>query len=82
MAVAIPFLANLAGLVGGIALPATLVYPCFVRLGIKKPKVYSPNWWLHLVLGVLGIMLTGLSIAAGFYVVIDDGIKVSFFKPL
>ncbi|KAK1419364.1 hypothetical protein QVD17_28530 [Tagetes erecta] len=82
LAVAIPFLANLAGLVGGIALPVTLAYPCFMWLRIKKPKVYGFSWWLNWVLGVIGMILSGLLIAAGLYVVIHDGVKFNFFKPV
>ena len=81
VAVAIPFLGSLAGLVGGIALPVTLAYPCFMWLKIKKPKVFSPTWWLNWVLGVLGSALSGVLIAAGLYVIIDTGIEVSFFNP-
>ncbi|XP_050370590.1 lysine histidine transporter-like 8 [Argentina anserina] len=81
IAVAIPFLGSVAGLIGGIALPVTLVYPCWMWLKIKKPKKYSVSWWVNWVLGVLGMGLTGVLIAAGLYVVIDTGIKVSFFKP-
>lgn len=82
VAVAIPFLGSMAGLVGGIALPVTLVYPCFMWLLVKKPKVYSSQWWLNWGLGVLGTILTGLLITAGVYVVIRDGVKLNFFKPV
>ncbi|CAH1423455.1 unnamed protein product [Lactuca virosa] len=81
VAVAIPFLASLAGLVGGIALPVTLVYPCFMWIKVKKPKFYSFQWWLNWGLGILGTCLSGLLIAAGVYVIIDNGIKFNFFKP-
>ncbi|XP_059643763.1 lysine histidine transporter-like 8 [Cornus florida] len=81
VAVAIPFLGSLAGLIGGIALPVTLAYPCFMWLKVKKPKVYSPIWWLNWGLGLLGMGLSAVLIAAGVYVVIDTGIEVSFFKP-
>lgn len=69
------------GLVGGLSLPVTLVYPCFMWLKIKKPKMYSGMWWLNWVLGVLGIGLSGILVAAGVYVVIDTGIEANFFKP-
>ncbi|XP_076958637.1 lysine histidine transporter-like 8 [Bidens hawaiensis] len=82
LAVAIPFLANLAGLVGGIALPVTIAYPCFMWIRIKKPKVYSPSWWLNWMLGIVGMMLSALLISAGIYVVIHDGVKFNFFKPV
>ena len=81
VAVAIPFLGSFAGLIGGIALPVTLAYPCFMWLKIKKPKKFSPIWCLNWVLGVLGMILSGILIAAGLYVVIDTGIQVSFFNP-
>ncbi|KAA8532046.1 hypothetical protein F0562_006812 [Nyssa sinensis] len=81
VAVAIPFLGSLAGLVGGIALPVTLAYPCFMWLKIKKPKMYGAMWFLNWGLGVLGLSLSGILIAAGLYVVIDTGVEVSFFKP-
>ncbi|KAF5786211.1 putative amino acid transporter, transmembrane domain-containing protein [Helianthus annuus] len=82
IAVAVPFISNLAGLVGGVALPVTLAYPCFMWLRIKKPKVYSPSWWLNWGLGILGMILSGLLISAGTYVVIHDGVKFNFFKPV
>ncbi|KAF8410336.1 hypothetical protein HHK36_002863 [Tetracentron sinense] len=81
VAVAIPFLGSFAGLIGGIALPVTLAYPCFMWLKIKKPKQYSTMWWLNWGLGISGMALSGVLIAAGVYVVIDTGIEVSFFKP-
>lgn len=81
MAVAIPFLGSFAGLIGGVALPVTFSYPCFMWLKIKKPKKHSFAWWLNWVLGISGMVLSVLVIAAGVYVVIDTGIKVSFFKP-
>ena len=81
VAVAIPFLGSLAGLIGGVAVPVTFAYPCFMWLKIKKPPKYSTIWWLNWSLGVLGVILSVLLIAAGIYVVIDTGIQVSFFKP-
>ncbi|KAK4803096.1 hypothetical protein SAY86_001299 [Trapa natans] len=81
VAVAIPFLGSLAGLIGGIALPVTLAYPCFMWLKIKKPRPYGPTWWLNWFLGALGMALSGVVIAAGVYVIIKTGIRVSFFKP-
>lgn len=81
MAVAIPFLGSLAGLIGGIAVPVTFAYPSFMWLKIKKPKKYSLMWWLNWGLGLWGTILTVLLVAAGIYVVIDTGVEVSFFKP-
>lgn len=81
MAVAMPFLGSFAGLTGGVAVPVTFAYPCFLWLKIKKPKKYSMMWVLNWVLGASGMVLSVVLIAAGVYVVIDTGIKVSFFKP-
>ncbi|CAI0469021.1 unnamed protein product [Linum tenue] len=74
--------ASMAGLIGGIALPVTLAYPCFMWLNVKKPTKYSKMWILNWVLGVFGLALSGALIAAGVYVVIDTGVKASFFKPI
>ncbi|CAK9180359.1 unnamed protein product [Ilex paraguariensis] len=81
VAVAIPFLGSFAGLIGGIAVPVTFAYPCFMWIKIKKPKKYSIMWWINWGLGVSGMLLGVLLTAAGIYVVIDTGIQVSFFKP-
>ncbi|KAB2097608.1 hypothetical protein ERO13_A01G172400v2 [Gossypium hirsutum] len=80
-AVAIPFLASFAGLIGGITLPVTLAYPCFMWVKVKKPKVYGPNWWLNWSLGLFGMALSGLLIAASLFVIIDNGVEFSFFNP-
>ncbi|AES95238.1 putative amino acid transporter, transmembrane domain-containing protein [Medicago truncatula] len=79
--VATPFLASLAGLIGGVALPVTLAYPCFMWLEIKKPKKYSVMWCLNWFLGTFGIGLSGILIAASIYVIVRTGVKVSFFDP-
>lgn len=81
IAVAIPFLGSFAGLIGGIALPITFAHPCFMWLKVKNPKKYSLSWWVNWGLGLLGMGLSGILIAAGLYVVIDTGVKISFFNP-
>ncbi|XP_073028926.1 lysine histidine transporter-like 8 [Primulina eburnea] len=81
VAVAIPFLGSLAGLIGGIAVPVTFAYPCLMWIRIKKPKKGGFMWCLNWGLGICGMVLSVLLIAAGVYVVIDTGIQVSFFKP-
>lgn len=81
IAVAMPFVGSFAGLIGGISLPVTLAYPCFMWLQIKKPNVYSPIWCLNWGLGILGICLSALLVAAGLYIVIHTGVEASFFKP-
>nr|GEU81067.1 lysine histidine transporter-like 8 [Tanacetum cinerariifolium] len=80
-AVAFPFLDAVAGLVGGIALPVTLAYPCFMWLKIKKPQIYSLEWWLNWGLGVYGMGLSVLVVIGGIYSIIDSGVDLKFFKP-
>ncbi|KAJ0636920.1 putative amino acid transporter, transmembrane domain-containing protein [Helianthus annuus] len=80
-AVAFPFMGAVAGLVGGIALPVTLAYPCFMWLRVKKPKPYSLSWCLNWGLGVLGMVLSLMVVIGGLYTVFSTGIKVQFFKP-
>ncbi|CAN0878787.1 Lysine histidine transporter-like 8 [Linum grandiflorum] len=81
IAVAIPFLGSVAGLIGGISLPVTLAYPCFMWLKVKKPARYSSMWVVNWGLGVFGLLLSGALIVAGVYVVVDNGIEFNFFKP-
>ena len=81
VAVAIPFLSSMAGLIGAISLPVTLAHPCFMWLKFKKPKKYGPLWWLNWTLGLSGMGLSAVLSAAGVSVIIDTRIKLSFFKP-
>ncbi|KAK6946511.1 Amino acid transporter, transmembrane domain [Dillenia turbinata] len=81
VAVAIPFLGSVSGLIGGLSLPVTLSFPCFMWLKVKKPKVYGPVWWINWILGIVGIGLSALLISGGVYTVIDNGTQLSFFKP-
>jgi hypothetical protein len=80
-AVALPFVGSVAGLIGGAALPVTLAYPCFMWLKVRKPKMYGLMWWLNWVLGVSGMFLSVILTVAGLYVVVQTGVKVSFFNP-
>ncbi|KAF8410337.1 hypothetical protein HHK36_002864 [Tetracentron sinense] len=80
IAVAIPFLGGLAGLIGGIALPVTLAYPCFMWIVIKKPQQYSAMWYLNWGLGCLGMLLSVLIIVGAVWSLVDPGIKICFFK--
>ncbi|KAJ4825474.1 hypothetical protein Tsubulata_038001 [Turnera subulata] len=70
-----------SGLLGGISLPVTLAYPCFMWLKIKKPKVRSPMWCLNWIPGVFGLILSAALIASGIFVILHTGIHASFFKP-
>ncbi|KAL0913315.1 hypothetical protein M5K25_016766 [Dendrobium thyrsiflorum] len=81
IAVAFPFLSDLAGLMGGISLPVTLAYPSFMWIIVRKPNRYSANWYINLVLGVLGMGLSVVLVVGGLWRLIDSGIKFRFFKP-
>jgi len=82
LAVAISFYGTIGGLSGGFSLPLTLAIPCFMWVKIKKPEVYSLMRWLNWGLGLLGMALSGILIAAGVvYAVITTGVDVRFFKP-
>ena len=83
IAVALPFLPSLAPLVGGITLPLTLAYPCFMWILIKKPhqKGHDAVWCLNLGLGCLGIVLSVLLVVAAARNLAIKGLHASFFKP-
>jgi predicted outer membrane lipoprotein len=68
-------------LIGGVALPVTLAYPCFMWLKVKKPKKFSFMWYLNWFLGTFGICLSVILITASIYVIVDTGVNVSFFDP-
>ncbi|KAJ6731151.1 hypothetical protein OIU85_021880 [Salix viminalis] len=81
ISVALPFLMSLAGLIGGIALPVTLAYPCFMWIQIKKPTKYSAIWCLNWILGVSGMVLSMLVTAGAIWTIVTMGIEIHFFKP-
>lgn len=81
ISIAFPFLPSLAGLVGGIALPITLAYPCFMWIIVKKPRKYSAMWLINGALGVCGMLLSALIVAAAIWSIVTIGIPVHFFKP-
>ncbi|CAK9178349.1 unnamed protein product [Ilex paraguariensis] len=81
IAVALPFLPSLAGLIGGITLPLTLAYPCFMWIRIRKPQLYSSMWYLNWVLGSLGIILSILLVFGAIWTIVTKGIEIYFFKP-
>ncbi|KAH0466301.1 hypothetical protein IEQ34_006404 [Dendrobium chrysotoxum] len=80
IAVAFPFLSDLAGLLGGIALPVTLAYPCFMWIVIKKPEKFSAVWCVNWALGSLGMGLSAVLVVGGLWRLIDIGQRVWFFK--
>uniref|UniRef100_A0A2N9IXC8 Amino acid transporter transmembrane domain-containing protein n=1 Tax=Fagus sylvatica TaxID=28930 RepID=A0A2N9IXC8_FAGSY len=79
--VALPFLSSLAGLLGGLTLPVTFAYPCFMWVLIKKPTKYSFNWYFHWILGWLGIAFSLAFSIGGIWSMVNDGLKLKFFKP-
>ncbi|PIA32918.1 hypothetical protein AQUCO_04300103v1, partial [Aquilegia coerulea] len=81
IAVAIPFLRGIAGLIGGIALPLTLAYPCFMWITIKKPKRFTAMWCINMILGSIGTIASVLVSAGGIYSLVQPGIDVRFFDP-
>ncbi|KAL8060114.1 hypothetical protein ABFX02_02G003200 [Erythranthe guttata] len=81
VAVAIPFLPSLGALVGSLALPLTLAYPCLMWICIKKPKQFSRMWAINMGLGYSGILLSTLCAGAGLWSLIVNGLEANFFKP-
>eukprot|EP00257_Ricinus_communis_P027356 XP_025014770.1 lysine histidine transporter-like 8 isoform X3 [Ricinus communis] len=81
VAVAFPFLPSLAAIIGGMALPLTFVYPCFMWISIKKPDKVSPMWWFNLGLGCLGLVLSVLLVIAAVWNLATKGLHANFFRP-
>ncbi|XP_057966378.1 lysine histidine transporter-like 7 [Malania oleifera] len=83
VAVAFPFLGSLAPLIGGIVLPLTFVYPCFMWNSMKRPRDHNNKgmWALNLGLGLFGIILSIMLVAATAWNISDKGIHANFFKP-
>lgn len=79
--VALPFLSSLAGLLGGLTLPVTFAYPCFMWVLIKKPTKYSFNWYFNWILGWLGIAFSLAFSIGGVWSMVNSGLKLKFFKP-
>ncbi|PPR83097.1 hypothetical protein GOBAR_AA37612 [Gossypium barbadense] len=79
--VALPFLSSLAGLLGGLTLPVTFAYPCFMWVLIKRPTKYSFNWYFNWILGWLGIAFSLAFSIGGIWSIVNDGLKLKFFKP-
>ncbi|MQM22180.1 hypothetical protein Taro_055228 [Colocasia esculenta] len=79
--VALPFLSSLAGLLGGLTLPVTFAYPCFMWVLIKKPQRFSFSWYLNWSLGILGIAFSLAFSIGGVWSMVNSGLKLKFFKP-
>jgi hypothetical protein len=81
MAVALPFLGSLGPLVGGIALPLTLAYPCFMWIAMKKPRPNGLVWSLNWGLGCFAMVLSFLLVIAAAWTLATKGLDANFFKP-
>ncbi|XP_073030619.1 lysine histidine transporter-like 7 [Primulina eburnea] len=81
VAMAFPFLPSLGALLGSIALPLTLVYPCFMWVAIKKPLPLSKMWCLNISVGSLGVVLSLMLFSAALSSLIVNGLDANFFKP-
>ncbi|KAA8535948.1 hypothetical protein F0562_028426 [Nyssa sinensis] len=81
VAVALPFLGSLALLIGGLTLPLTFVYPCFMWIAIKKLRPNSAMRYLNLVLGSFGMVLSILLVAAATWNIASKGMDANFFHP-
>ncbi|KAL5788909.1 hypothetical protein ACOSP7_005858 [Xanthoceras sorbifolium] len=81
IAVAFPFLGSLAPLLGGITLPLTYAYPCFMYILIRKPSRKGGMWWLNLGLGWLGTILSVVLVVAAVWNLADKGLHANFFRP-
>ncbi|WOH03618.1 hypothetical protein DCAR_0623017 [Daucus carota subsp. sativus] len=81
IAFALPFLPSLAGLIGGMALPITLAYPCFMWIILKKPKKLGAMWVLNWALGFMGMILSVLLVFGAIWNIVTKGIEVHFLKP-
>ncbi|XP_015055033.1 lysine histidine transporter-like 8 [Solanum pennellii] len=80
-AVAFPFLISLAKFIGGIALPLSLVYPCFMWILIKKPKRNGLMYWLNMFLGCLGTLISVVQVAGALWYLIVEKFDANFFNP-
>ncbi|TVU50257.1 hypothetical protein EJB05_01623, partial [Eragrostis curvula] len=81
ISVALPFLSSLAGLLGGLTLPVTFAYPCFMWIRIKKPERFTVTWYLNWSLGLLGTAFSLAFSLGGIWSIINSGMKFKFFKP-
>ncbi|KAJ0077288.1 hypothetical protein Patl1_35836 [Pistacia atlantica] len=81
IAVAFPFLGSLAALIGGITLPLTYVYPCFMYISIKKPRPNGTMWWLNFGLGCLGSILSVMLVVAALWNLATKHLNANFFRP-
>jgi hypothetical protein len=80
ISVALPFLSSLAGLLGGLTLPVTFAYPCFMWIRLKKPERFTFAWYLNWGLGLLGTAFSLAFSLGGIWSIFNSGVKFKFFK--
>lgn len=81
ISVAFPFLGRLAPLIGGLTMPLTYAYPCFMWISIKKPRKNEAMWFVNVGLGCLGLILCVLLVVSAIYNLADKGLHANFFRP-
>ncbi|XP_010548852.1 PREDICTED: lysine histidine transporter-like 7, partial [Tarenaya hassleriana] len=81
VAVSLPFLPNLAVLIGAIPLSLTFTYPCFMWIAIKRPSKTSMMWYLNVLIGFSGVVLSILLVVTAAMRLADKGLRANFFKP-
>lgn len=81
VAVAVPFLGSLALLLGGMVLPMTFAYPCFMWIAMKKPRPNGVVRSINLGLGCLGIVFSVLIVIAAARTLANKGLNANFFRP-
>lgn len=81
ISVAFPFLGSLAPLIGGLTMPLTYAYPCFMWISIKKPRKNEAMWFVNVGLGCLGLILCVLLVVSAIYNLADKGLHANFFRP-
>lgn len=78
---AFPFLGKLGPLIGGLTLPLTLAYPCFMYVLIRKLDRNSLMWWVNVVLGCLGMFFSVVLVGAAVWNLTRNGLRANFFRP-
>ncbi|GAU22690.1 hypothetical protein TSUD_235120, partial [Trifolium subterraneum] len=80
--VAIPFLSSLAGLIGGVALPVTLAYPCFMWLKATMPSSEKhPSYGVKASYTLIVACIFPLAIG-GYWAYGPTGVAIPFLSSL
>jgi amino acid permease len=81
VSVAIPFLGSLSIFIGGLALPLTFSYPCFMWIAMRKRSGNTKVRGVNVVLGCLGVVLSVAIVGGGLWDLVTNGINANFFNP-